>query len=294
MSNKHQNLEPLKRGNQSTIESVFVTKDFFVRWGWSGLTASCSFYRSSCTEWSQSWTRGVRPEPSASARWCGRWSRRRTGSDTCSSSASARRGQSHSARRSRPSSRRWGRGTGPEHSRGQSYCLRAGRTGKRNTKRKIKLLLNILGINFTKNLLNFTIIQQKEGYDPQFPKDFIPTHRANKSYAAFFHFSLRLVLFWGLCSRKESHHTLKSSPPGELNKPAAFQWPSYIFHLLLFSCSSCLTWVSCTSIILLLFLAQNFKDPIIYSFAIKKVHLAVKLILLKFHSNLSSGCRIFF
>lgn len=80
-------------------------------------------HRSSCREWSRSWTPAARPERSASARWGARWSRCRTGSGTCSSSASARRGRSRSVRRSHRSSRRWGKGTGPERSPGQNCCL---------------------------------------------------------------------------------------------------------------------------------------------------------------------------
>lgn len=114
ISNKHQNLDPFKRHEH--ITSVMEGLSCSTFWG-------CQPYRFFCREWSRFWTRDVHPEQSASVKWGARWSRCRTGSGTCSSSASALRGQSRSVHRSHRSSRLWDRGTGPEHSPGQNCCL---------------------------------------------------------------------------------------------------------------------------------------------------------------------------
>lgn len=132
MSNRHQNLEPFPRKRDQNTDTYWFGKKKYCtkRYLTCQSAPAAESYRSSCTEWFQSWTPGVHPELFASVWWEGCWSHSRTESDTCSSSASARRGQSRSVRRSHRSSRQWDRETGPEHSPGRSCCLSGGKMGK--------------------------------------------------------------------------------------------------------------------------------------------------------------------
>lgn len=80
-------------------------------------------HRSSCRSGPRPGTHPAPPEPWSSAGPHSRWCRRRTGSGSCSSSASPRSWWSPSAHRSRPSSRRWGSRGGPGRSPAGSCCL---------------------------------------------------------------------------------------------------------------------------------------------------------------------------
>lgn len=121
-----QSVEDLDQLNK-TLRTVISQMTFCTsnRLGPSMTTVQCT-HHSSCRSGPPLGTPLGPPGPSPSAGPHARWCQPRTGSGSCSSSASPQFSWSQSVHRSHRSSRRWGSRGGPGHYPTGSYCLLKG------------------------------------------------------------------------------------------------------------------------------------------------------------------------